>query len=103
MRNAALEALPQQIEGYGRVRPFTGAFDNLGLVEKASVRLSSAVPGESRLVPCIAPEGGPQDLLQPLQFRPIPAAFDRRLAPAQEECSHRMPLPRDFVRADRLR
>jgi len=45
--------LPQRIEGYGAIRPFTGAFDNLGVVEKASVRLASAVPGRSKVLPSI--------------------------------------------------
>ena len=51
--SAASKALPQQIDGYGRLRPFTGAFDNLGLVGKASVRLNSAVPGASKVLPSI--------------------------------------------------
>ncbi|HKE40123.1 MAG TPA: citrate lyase subunit alpha [Casimicrobiaceae bacterium] len=50
---AVPRALPARVEGYGGVRPFTGAFANLGAVEKAPVRLSSAVPGRSKLVPTI--------------------------------------------------
>jgi citrate lyase subunit alpha / citrate CoA-transferase len=53
MRNCGSTILPEQIEGYGRIRPFTGAFDNLGLVERAPVRLSSAVPGKSKILPSI--------------------------------------------------
>ncbi len=53
MRNAALKSLPRHVEGYGSVKPFTGAFDNLGLVEKALVRLSSAVPGQSKVLPSV--------------------------------------------------
>lgn len=51
--SARLRTFPPRIEGYGDVKPFTGAFDNLGLVEKAAVTLSSAVPGESKLLPNI--------------------------------------------------
>ena len=53
MHLAPLRTLPARIAGYGNVRPFTGAFDNLGVVEKASVKLSSAVPGESKLLSSI--------------------------------------------------
>lgn len=45
--------LPARIDGYGAVRPFTGAFDNLGVVEKASVKLCSAIPGRSKLLPSV--------------------------------------------------
>ena len=53
MHRAPLRTFPPRIAGYGNVRPFTGAFDNLGVVEKASVKLSSAMPGESKLLPSI--------------------------------------------------
>src|SRR5579862_615634 len=43
-------AVPARIEGYGEVRPFAGAFANLGSVQKAPVRLTSAVPGRSKLL-----------------------------------------------------
>jgi len=48
-----LRSLPGNIAGYGNVRPFTGAFDNLGVIEKAPVTLRSAVPGESKILPTI--------------------------------------------------
>jgi len=50
MTNAVRRNLPDRISGYGVVKPFTGAFDNLGLVTKAPVRLRSAIPGSSKLV-----------------------------------------------------
>ena len=53
MNPLALRVLPGRIDGYGKVRPFTGPFDNLGMVERASVRLSSAVPGNSKVLPSI--------------------------------------------------
>ena len=37
LHRAVLRTLPARIAGYGNVRPFTGAFDNLGIVEKAPV------------------------------------------------------------------
>jgi citrate lyase subunit alpha / citrate CoA-transferase len=43
--------IPASIEGYGLVRPFTGAFDNLGVVRTAPARMCSAVPGLSKLLP----------------------------------------------------
>jgi len=48
---AAMRKLPVRVAGYGTVRPFTGAFDNLGVVEKAPVKLSSAMPGRSKVLP----------------------------------------------------
>ena len=54
---AALESgargLPGRIDGYGAVRPFTGTFDNLGVVERAAVRFSSALPGRAKVLPSI--------------------------------------------------
>lgn len=51
--NAGLRTLPRRVAGYGDVRPFTGAFDNLGEFEKTAVRMRSAVPGESKMLPSI--------------------------------------------------
>ena len=53
LQRVGLRTLPHRIEGYGDVKPFTGAFDNLGSVEKAAVKLSSAVPGQSKVLPSI--------------------------------------------------
>ncbi len=49
-RAPSLRTLPSRIDGYGPVRPFTGAFDNLGAYERAAVRLSAATPGKSKLL-----------------------------------------------------
>ncbi len=46
-------SLPRMVPGYGAVRPFTGAFDNLGEFEKTAVRMRSAMPGRSKLLPSI--------------------------------------------------
>jgi citrate lyase subunit alpha/citrate CoA-transferase len=45
--------LPDFIEGYGPVRRFTCAYDHLGNVQIAPVRLSRAVPGRSKVLPSI--------------------------------------------------
>ena len=45
--------LPERIEGYGQVRPFTGAFDNLGIATRAAVRLRSALPGRAKVLPSL--------------------------------------------------
>lgn len=51
--HAAWRGLPARIAGYGVVRPFTGAFDNLGVVERAAVALTSAMPGRSKVLASI--------------------------------------------------
>ena len=53
LHRAGLRALPASVPGYGPVRPFTGAFDNLGAIARAPVTLQSAVPGRSKLLPTI--------------------------------------------------
>lgn len=53
MTRAARRGLPERIDGYGLVNPFAGAFDNLGVVVKAPVRVTSAVPGKSKMLPSI--------------------------------------------------
>src|SRR5579862_9960787 len=45
--------IPARIDGYGPIRPFTGAFDNLGVVKTASARICSAVSGHSKILPGI--------------------------------------------------
>lgn len=46
-------ALPSRVDGYGTVRPFTGPFDNLGTIDTTAVRLTSAVPGRSKVLASI--------------------------------------------------
>lgn len=53
IRGGALRKLPRSVAGYGGVRAFTGAFDNFGIVERAPVRLSCAMPGHSKILPSI--------------------------------------------------
>ena len=45
--------IPDRIEGYGPVRPFAGAFANLGAVTRAPVRVHSARPGAKKVLPNI--------------------------------------------------
>jgi len=53
MKNALGRDIPEYIEGYGQVKPFLGAFASYGERQKASVRLRSVKPGESKLLSSI--------------------------------------------------
>jgi citrate lyase subunit alpha/citrate CoA-transferase len=53
MKNAVGREIPEYIEGYGKVKPFMGAFANYGVRERASVRLRSVKPGERKLLASI--------------------------------------------------
>jgi len=53
MNRRASKLVPARIDGYGPVRPFTGAFDNLGVVSTSPARMYSAVPGHSKILPGI--------------------------------------------------
>jgi citrate lyase subunit alpha / citrate CoA-transferase len=46
--------MPSRVGGYGIVKPFTGAFDHLGLVRRANVSLRSRPPGSDKRLPNIA-------------------------------------------------
>jgi citrate lyase subunit alpha/citrate CoA-transferase len=46
--------MPSRVEGYGEVKPFTGAFDHLGPVRRASVSLKSRPPGRDKRLASIA-------------------------------------------------
>ncbi len=51
MKNAVGREIPERIAGYRSIKPFTGAFDNMGMVTRTSAMLRSAVPGQSKLLP----------------------------------------------------
>lgn len=51
MLNGVRRDIPHEINGYGPVRPFTGAFDNLGVVTQTAVRFHSAIPGKNKVLP----------------------------------------------------
>ena len=53
MADTGAGRLPQSIEGYGCVRPFTGAFTNLGTATRAPVSLHSARPGVAKVLPSL--------------------------------------------------
>lgn len=48
-----MRALPDHIDGYGPVRPFAGAFANLGLATRAGTRVQSARPGADKVLPSL--------------------------------------------------
>jgi citrate lyase subunit alpha/citrate CoA-transferase len=50
---AGARGLPVRVPGYGDIRPFTGALDNLGVVERAAFKLVSAVPGQAKTLPSL--------------------------------------------------
>ena len=50
MKNILGRELPDFIEGYGKVKPFEGAFENCGVVEKKSVKVKSVIPGEEKVL-----------------------------------------------------
>lgn len=50
MKNVLGRELPDYIEGYGKVKPFEGAFKNTGIKEKSKVTLKSVTPGENKLL-----------------------------------------------------
>jgi citrate lyase subunit alpha/citrate CoA-transferase len=49
----ALRGLPDRIEGYGKVKPFTGAWQNIGRVTRAGLILHSARPGVAKILPSL--------------------------------------------------
>lgn len=53
MKNVLGRELPEVIEGYGKVKPFEGAFANCGVVEKKAVKVQSVVPGENKVLASI--------------------------------------------------
>ena len=53
MRNAIGREIPDRIDGRELPGPYTGPFDHLGAVTRASVRLTAARPGRSKLLPSI--------------------------------------------------
>ncbi|QXE19068.1 citrate lyase subunit alpha [Clostridium sp. 001] len=50
MKNSIGREVPDYIEGYGKVKPFEGAFANYGIREKAGVKIKSVKPGENKVL-----------------------------------------------------
>jgi len=53
MINAVKREIPEYIEGYGKVKPFMGAYANYGEVRKVSTKLKSVKPGENKILSSI--------------------------------------------------
>ncbi|AKL96879.1 citrate lyase alpha chain CitF [Clostridium aceticum] len=53
MKNILGREIPESIQGYGAVKPFKGAFASLGEIEKKSVAIKPAVPGEKKVLASI--------------------------------------------------
>jgi len=50
MKNAVGREIPEYIEGYGRVKPFGGAWASLGEIVKAPVKIKPVRPGENKVM-----------------------------------------------------
>lgn len=50
MKNVLGRELPEVIEGYGKVKPFEGAFVHVGECEKRALKIKATKPGEDKLV-----------------------------------------------------
>lgn len=53
MKNILGREIPDYIEGYGKVKPFEGAFANVGIKEKKSVKIRAANPGDNKVLDSI--------------------------------------------------
>jgi citrate lyase subunit alpha/citrate CoA-transferase len=53
MKNILGREIPEYIEGYGKLKPFDGAFANFHDKVKKAVKLKSVVPGESKFIESI--------------------------------------------------
>lgn len=50
MKNILGREIPEFIEGYGNVKPFIGAYANLGVIHKKCVKVNSALPGQGKVL-----------------------------------------------------
>lgn len=53
MKNILGRELPEFIEGYGKVKPFAGAYANLGEINKRAISVNCALPGQGKLLQSI--------------------------------------------------
>lgn len=53
MKNVLGRDIPEYIDGYGRVKPFEGAFANMGMTQKKSVNVKSVRPEEKKVLKSI--------------------------------------------------
>lgn len=63
MKNVLGRELPDYIEGYGKVEPFMGAFVNMGVREKKSVKVKTKLPTENKVLDSI------QDALEKVNLK----------------------------------
>lgn len=54
MKNCLGRDIPDYIDGYGKVKPFEGAFSNIGETSKISINIKSAMIGETKIVNSIS-------------------------------------------------
>jgi citrate lyase subunit alpha/citrate CoA-transferase len=54
MKNILGREIPEFIDGYGKVKPFAGAFANLVEINKKKVKVNSALPGQGKLLKSIS-------------------------------------------------
>lgn len=50
MKNALGRNIPEYIDGYGEVKPFLGAFENMGKVQRTHVKINSVTPGKTKVL-----------------------------------------------------
>lgn len=53
MKNAVGREIPDNIEGIGKVKPYEGAFKNIGVIEKTKVKVNSKLPNENKILSSI--------------------------------------------------
>lgn len=53
MKNVLGREIPEYIEGYGKTKPFEGAFENTNIAERKAVKVSCTVPGEDKVLSSI--------------------------------------------------
>lgn len=53
MKNSVGREIPEYIKGYGKVKPFEGAFNHLGMQSKTTAIIKSFQPGDSKLLATI--------------------------------------------------
>lgn len=50
MKNCLGREIPEFIEGYGKVKEYSGAFNNIGAITKTSISINSAMPGDTKII-----------------------------------------------------
>lgn len=50
MKNILGREVPEFIDGYGKIKPFAGAYANLGEVYKSEIKINCALPGQGKVL-----------------------------------------------------